>query len=34
MAIEIMNDSKVVGILTAQARKDRVDSGDAANAAK
>lgn len=34
MAVEIFKDSKVVGILTAQARKDRVETTDAENAAK
>lgn len=34
MAIEIYKDSKVVQILTAQARKERIDTGDAENAAK
>lgn len=34
MAIEIKKDSKVVQILTAQARKERVDSADVENTAK
>lgn len=34
MAIEIMKDSKVVQILIAQARKERVESADTANAVK
>lgn len=34
MAVEIFKDSKVVGILTAQARKEKVDSADAENATR
>lgn len=34
MAVEIYQDSKVVNILTAQARKERVESADADNTAK
>lgn len=34
MAIEINKDSKVVKILTAQTRKERVESADAENTVK
>lgn len=34
MAVEIYKSSKVVSILTAQARKEHVDSADAGNTTK
>lgn len=34
MAIEIKKDSKVVQIMTAQARRERIDSADVDNTAR